>query len=177
VKQYEPAIARETMIFLDLNQEAYVSGYGDAPVELAIVAAASLANHIIGRERLPVGLAVEASDGAAERVVRRFVLPPRPERGQLLAILEVLARVQPVYGGSFAGDIRRQSVSLPWGATVVAITGTPDEAVLETLLYLRRGGFAVSLVLVAPDSRDYPSAPAGVPVHLVHDEQDIEAWH
>jgi uncharacterized protein (DUF58 family) len=172
VRQYEPTISRETMLFLDLDGDNYRSPY--VATELAITAAASLANHIVTREQLPVGLMAEARDPLAEDAVRRFLLLPRPGRGQLLSVLEVLARVQMARGADFADAIRRQSVRLPWGATIVVITGSERPALMETLLYLRRGGFAVTLILVQPDAPGGASASGPVPTYLVRWEQDLE---
>jgi uncharacterized protein (DUF58 family) len=65
VKRYQPAIARETLICLDLYQQDYGRRQRHTASELAIVVAASLANHIIVREGLPVGLLTEAWDPVA----------------------------------------------------------------------------------------------------------------
>ena len=56
VKQYQPAIARETLICLDLDREDYGQRQRYTATELAIVVAASLASHIVSREGLPAGL-------------------------------------------------------------------------------------------------------------------------
>jgi uncharacterized protein (DUF58 family) len=58
VKQYQPAIARETHICLDLCLRDYLLRERHTATEMAIVAAASLAHHIVVREGLPAGLAV-----------------------------------------------------------------------------------------------------------------------
>jgi uncharacterized protein (DUF58 family) len=174
VKQYEPAIARDTTIFLDLDAAGYDAWDSDAAMELAIVAAASLANHIIVRNHLPVGLVTKASDALADRAVRRFSLPPRADRAQLLAILEALARVNPIQESRFAAELRQAGVFLAWGASVIAITGVPRDDLLESLLYLRRGGFAVSLILVQPP-RLLNGLSGAIPTHIVQTERDLEA--
>ena len=46
---------------------------------------------------------------------------------------------------------------LPWGSTIIVISGTETDAVYDTLLYLRQQGFAVALVLVMP-----AQAPGGL---------------
>jgi hypothetical protein len=66
VKQYQPAIARETMICLSLAQADYGHRQRYTATELAIVVAASLANHIVVQEGLPVGLVTEARDPLVE---------------------------------------------------------------------------------------------------------------
>lgn len=174
VRQYEPAISRETMIFLDLNGDDYGNRYDGT--EMAIVAAASIANHIVTREKLPVGFMTEAHDPLADGERRRVALPPRSGRGQLISILEVLARVSMTKETDFAGALRRQSVSLPWGASILAITGERGEELMETLFFLRRGGFAVSLILIRPYgwTRQEEPVPAGIPVRVVTVDRDLE---
>ena len=66
VKRYQPAIARETLICLDLDLTSYTGKRFYDATELAIVTAASIANHIAVREGLPVGLATQALDPLQE---------------------------------------------------------------------------------------------------------------
>jgi len=179
VKQYQPAIARETLICLDLNREDYGQRQRYTATELAVVVAASIANHVITREGLPVGLTTEAWDPLLEEQAR-FFLPPRSERGHLMSLLEVLARVQLTTGTSFENLLRHESTNLSWGATLTVITGRESEPLFDTLVYLQRAGFAVALILVQPT---HPSANLqqranllGVPIHRVWKEQDLEAW-
>ncbi len=196
VKRYRPAIARETLICLDLAQEDYAFQRLYAASELAIVAAASLANHIIVREHLSVGLCTQATDPLQDATVT-FSLPLRRERTHLMSILEVLARAKsyavvedaeraPLPLPEF---LRVQSLGLSWGATIIVITGSESEDLLESLLYLRQRGFAVALLLVMPPPPESPTpaAPAvtataersrttvvGLPVYRVWREEELE---
>jgi hypothetical protein len=95
--------------------------------------------------------------------------------------LEVLARVQVAPEASFAELLRRAGVDLAWGATLTVITGRESEALFDTLLNLRRAGFAVALILVQPGR---PSAELrkrsdllNLPVHRVWRERDLETWY
>lgn len=176
VKRYQPAIARETLICLDLDEEHYGTPRRDESIELAIVAAASIANHIIVVEGLPVGLATEAWDPRVDER-RRVSLPPRAERSQLVQILEVLGRVQAAQAGSFVELLRRESVHLSWGSTMVVITAYESDELADTMVYLKRTGFAVILVVVdrlavAPDAA---SNVVGLPVHRIRSEPDLAA--
>jgi uncharacterized protein (DUF58 family) len=177
VKQYQPAVARETMLALDLNLDGYEGRRRREASELAIVAAASLANHIIVRERLAVGLATEALDPLAH-TRERFFLPARSERAHLIGVLEVLARVRLVPGVPLADILRRERPRLAWGTTLIAITGRADEDLLDALAALRQGGFAVALVLaqareMAPLARER-AAMLGISIWPVWREQDLE---
>jgi uncharacterized protein (DUF58 family) len=179
VKQYLPSIARETLICLDLNVGNYGQRQRYTATELAIVVAASIANHIVVREGLAVGLTTEAWDPLSDRQAR-FFLPPRSERAHLMSLLEVLARVQIAPVTPLADLLRRESVNLPWGATLVVISGRESETLFDTLIYLRRVGMTVALILVQPSR---PSVELekradllGVPIHRLWREQDLEVW-
>ena len=179
VKRYQPAIARETLICLDLDRNDYGQRQRYTATELAIVVAASIANHVIVREGLPVGLSTEAWDPLLDGRAR-FFLPPRSERAHLMSLLEVLARVQMTEGTSFAELLRHESVRLPWGATLAVITGRESAALFDTLVYLRRAGFAVALILIQPARASAELQQRadllGVPIHRAWREQDLEAW-
>ncbi len=179
VKQYQPAIARETMICLDLDEAGYEARYRYTATELAIVVAASVANHIVTHDKLPVGLATEAQDPLLDDRAR-FSLPPRAERSYLMSLLEVLARAQVVKDAPFTDLLRRESVRLAWGATLLVITGRESAGLFDTLLYLRRAGFTVALALVQP-GRPSPKLrqradQLNLPVHRVWRQKDLETW-
>ncbi len=181
VKQYQPAIARETLVCLDLDRDDYGQRQRYTATELAIVVAASLATHIINHEGLPTGLATRAVDpllgDGVTPTSARFYLPPRSERAHLMSILEVLARVQVTEEPGFLTLLRQESVRLTFGATITVITGREHEGLLDTLAYLRRAGFAVALILVQPaqtppDLRGRAQL-LGIPVRRVWREQDV----
>jgi uncharacterized protein (DUF58 family) len=179
VKQYQPAITRETLICLDLGEEGYTRGRRYSASELAIVVAASIANHAVAAENLPVGLATDAKDPQEGRVTR-LSLPPRKEQSHLMNLLTVLARVQVAQGVSFAALLRSESVKLSWGSTLVLITGDIQAEVRDTLFFLRRAGLAVTLILVQPSQLPAElreqAALLGISIHRVWEEQDLEAW-
>lgn len=201
VKRYQPAIARETLICLDLDQASYAIQRMYQASEMAIVAAASIASHIILHEALAVGLATQAIDPLQERLVT-MSLPPRRERAHLMGILEVLARAQTYrqepgeaaggngpngQGAATGGDgvalplpdfLRRESLGLSWGATIIVVTGGESQALYDSLLYLRQQGFAVALVLVmpsaAPGDRATHATALRLPIYRVWREEELE---
>lgn len=178
VKQYQPAIARDTLICLDLDEANYERRLRFTAIELAIVVAASVASHVITHEGLAAGLATETQDQLLGDRVQVF-LPPRAERGHLMSLLEVLARAQ-VTSASFPDLLRQASVRLAWGATLLVITGRESAALFDTLVYLRRAGFAVALVLVQPgrpsDELRQRANLLNLPVHRVWREEDLKTW-
>jgi hypothetical protein len=109
-----------------------------------------------------------------------FFLPPRPERAHLMSLLEILARVRVTSGVAFVDLLRRMSVNLSWGATLTVITGHESEALFDTLVYLRRTGFTVALILMQP-GRPSPelkrrSDLLHIPIHRVWHERDLDTW-
>jgi len=176
VKQYQSAIARETLVCLDLNRESYGQRQMYTATELAIVVAASLANHIVTQEGLPVGLATVARDPLAGEVARIHV-PPRSERDHLMGLLETLARVQVVNAAPLVDLLERESARLSWGATIVVITGHENEELYDTLAYLRRAGFALTLLLIQPAQTPAPlegfARLLDIRVHRIWQEHDL----
>ncbi|MBE7552450.1 MAG: DUF58 domain-containing protein [Anaerolineales bacterium] len=180
VKQFQPAIARDNAIFLNMDRADYAPyGYPDSAIELAITVAASLASHMLGFEKLPVGLATTAFDPLSQEQ-RSFSLPPRKGRGQLMQILEVLARVQAATDVQFLDRLRREAVHLSWGTTLMVITSGESEELLETLLLLKKSGFQPTLVLVQPPGRLQTRLERvqnlNLPVYRIQREKEIEVW-
>ncbi len=131
---------------------------------------------MITHEKLPVGLDTIAMDPLAQEK-RYFSLPPRKERAQLLQILEVLARVQPVDKADFLEYVRRRVVHLTWGATVILITNQESEPLLHTLLWLKRTGFNPTMVFVRPArARQLTTQLEEIPTFEVWGERDVEIW-
>jgi uncharacterized protein (DUF58 family) len=122
VKQFEPSIALETVIILNLNAAEYeVQSRYDAS-ELSIVIAASIANWVAGKKQA-VGMAVNGADPLSDER-RPAPLPARKGRQHLMRLLDVLARIKLAEAGSPLPEmLRRESVRLPWGTTLVIITG------------------------------------------------------
>ena len=173
VKRYQPAIARDTLIYLDMSRENYVQPM--VGTELAIVAAASVAHHIGINQKLPVGLATEAKDpgtGATET----FYLPPRSERAHLMHLLEVLARVTSIPESELTVRLQRERARLAYGTTLVVITGRGSVALFDTLILLQRAGLAVALILIQPTRTpaELISIPRGLSIYRVWNEADLE---
>lgn len=147
VKQFDPGTARETIIFLDLDERHYERGLRLSATETAITIAASLANHSIVQEKMAVGLVTEGWD-AAVGAIRRVHLPPGTERSHLMVLLERLSRLSPsseVQGGDL---FRQVALSLSYGTTVVYVSGEESGIDFAPLLHLRRMGFPVSVIAV-----------------------------
>lgn len=176
-KVYEPSSLAGATLVLDFHEESYPRRGEPQRSELAITAAASLANavYMLGQQ---VGLVSNGRD-AADRIHfegwehafrtrqaarQRSAMADRSDRLQPLIIetrrgvqqfqriRELLARLE-LTDGLTAPELIIESASrLPRDATVVALlAAVPVEAALA-LGNLRRQGLAVSVVLIALDA-------------------------
>ncbi|MFW5713131.1 MAG: DUF58 domain-containing protein [Brevefilum sp.] len=138
VKLFESAIALEIAILLDLNRESYnIKTFFDA-TELAVTSAASIAawgkNH-----QQPVGLSTNGIDPHMDNKIPP-VIPPKKGNGNFINILETLARIQPANDIPLDMLLSENLVNLPWGATVVLISGTINENHLDQLYQSKKRG-------------------------------------
>jgi uncharacterized protein (DUF58 family) len=105
----------------------------------------------------------------AEQLKRRRIhLPPASNEEQRKRIMETLARIQTYFGNAIEDVIRTERSRLPAGATVVVVTGTISEALLETLERVRQSGHAVTLLFVGDGPA--PRKLAGVSVYRLGGE-------
>ena len=179
VKIFEPSIALETLIFLDLNSENYPYRHSLEAVELAIVIAASLAAWIIGKQQT-VGLKINGQDPFAEGGIPQY-LSPRKGQAQLMRMLEILARIQPVTQPSLTDVVRQQRHHLSWGTTLIVITGQAHDTLLDELYQARRAGQNVALILTGPSTAPAKAtseraAHFGIPLVAIHDERGLNIW-
>ena len=178
VKQFEPSIALETAIFLNLNTSDYYYRTSIDATELGIVVAASIANWVAGHKQT-VGFATNGTDVLSPDG-RAAVLPPEKGRGHLMRILDVLARIQITDNHSFLDLLRHERVHMAWGTTMVLITGNVDHALFDELFQARRAGMNVVLILCGHviEAKEIKSRAQhfGIPVHQFMSEQDLDVW-
>ena len=204
-KMYEPSTVAGATFVLDFHRDSYPERGEPHCSELAIMAVASLANALYqlgqqtglvsnGRDaadRIRVeGYAHEfrTRDAARENVGMstesdrlqplRVVTGRGPE--QLTHILETLARIELTDGLTFPQLVAETSSRLPRDATVIAVLHrvTAEDAIV--LGNLRRGGYAVSAIVVLLDDEELPEAlgrlmAEGVEARHVEDEAGISA--
>ena len=182
-KIYEPSTVAGATILLDYHQSSFDQRHEPYRSELAVTAAASLANAVfqMGQQVGLVSNGRDAADrirqegwdfdirsrSAAQRAAGMLVKSDRLEplvvetrRGaeQLMRILETLARAELTDGLDLAHLIIETASRLPRDATVLAILTavTPETAV--SLGNLRRRGFAVTAIINVFEEREYAEA-------------------
>ena len=195
-KVYEPSTVAGVTLLLDFHTASFAQKHEPYRSELAVTAAASLANAVfqMGQQ---VGLVTNARDaadrirqegwdfdirtrGAAKRAasmsdasdrLEPLVVETRRGPEQFMRILEMLARAELTDGLSVAELVNETSPRLPRDATVVAIVTEVTEETAVALGSLRRRGFAVTALVNIFDDREY-SAAAGKLL-----EERIDARH
>jgi uncharacterized protein (DUF58 family) len=195
-KIYEPSCVAGATILLDFHQDAFDSHHEPYRSELAVSAAASLANAVYEMDQ-QIGLVTNGRD-AADRIRQEGwdydirsrkaarlaagmleksdrLQPVRVEtrRGpeQLQRILETLARVELTDGLSFAQMVLETAARIPRDATVVAILATLKVETAVALGELRRKGLAVTAILNLYEDHEFERASAQLAA------EGIEARH
>jgi uncharacterized protein (DUF58 family) len=145
VKLFDAAIALETIIILDLDTNNYDAKRKFDATELAISTAASVANWVIN-QRQSIGLFTNGYDSSDPELPFPTVHPGKG-KGQLMHILELLARIKTSKDESIASLINRQRVELSWGSTIVFVSGDINDETFTALLNSRRAGLDIVLVI------------------------------
>jgi uncharacterized protein (DUF58 family) len=183
-KVYDPTTLAGATILLDFHKDSYHKRGEPHRSELAVTAAASLANAValLGQQ---VGLATNGRDTAerlkqkvkgslafqTRQAARHEVEMPEDDdrlkplqvqtrRGadQFQRIRELLARVELTDGMTFAHFVLEVTPRLPRDATVIAILADVPVETAVTLSNLQRQGFAVSVVLIMIDPDTFEKA-------------------
>jgi uncharacterized protein (DUF58 family) len=178
VKLFEPSIALETFVVLNLNAEDYYYRSRVDSTELAIVIAASISNWIIGKKQR-VGMMVNGLDALAVDG-KPQALPPGKGKRQMMRLLETLARVETIDDSPLVPLIQGQRYQLAWGTTLIVITGTAGDELLDELYQARRSGQNAVLILAGRDNPQEDSRRRartyGIPFFSIATERDLNIW-
>jgi len=178
VKVFEPSIALETFIVLNLNSEDYYYRTRIDSTELAIVIAASIANWIVGKKQM-AGLMVNGRDPLAPDG-KPPVLPPRKGKRHMMRLLETLARASIIEGSALPPLLQNQRYQLAWGTTLIVITGSAAPGLLEELYQARRAGQNAILILaggsVSDEDARRRAKAFGISVFSIANERELNLW-
>lgn len=204
-KVYEPSTVAGATILLDFHAASHDPRHEPMRSELAVTAAASLANAVyeMGQQ---VGLVTNGRD-AADRIrqegwdydirtrdaarkaasmaetsdrLRPVVVETRRGPDQVMRIFETLARIELTDGLNLAQLIGETASRMPRDATVVAILASVTEEHAVALGNLKRRGFAVTAVLNLFEEYDFalasgPLLSQGIETRHLKDEPAIVA--
>ncbi|RPJ51972.1 MAG: DUF58 domain-containing protein [Chloroflexi bacterium] len=177
-KLFEPSIALETAIFLNLNLLDYNVRTRFDATELAIVVTASVASWVVA-QRQSTGLVAHGLDPLSADS-RPVPVPSRKGRAHLMRILEILARIRAVEIEPFPAMLRNHRVHLPWGTTMIVVTGSAEQPLFDELLQSRRAGLNPVLLLCGEHPNHRQAAQQAklfrIPVHVFRSEKDLDIW-
>lgn len=156
VRRLEHGIGRDTVVLLDLTRRGLGTNRTKV-VELAVTAAASILYHIVSVEGLRAGLRMPG-----------LTVAPGGDRGHLMVMLEVLAGATATLDDSRLTD----PVGLPFGASVVLVTGVIESRWLAPLQTMRHRGWKPMVLLIGETTP--PSVP-GIPIWKVSASADLIA--
>jgi uncharacterized protein (DUF58 family) len=178
VKLFEPSIALETFIVLNLNAEDYYYRSRVDSTELAIVIAASISNWIVEKKQM-VGMMVNGHDPLTADGNPQSI-PPHKGKRHLMRLLETLARADIAENSALVPLIQRQRYQLAWGTTLILITGTASDELLDELYQARRWGQNGVLILAGRNASDEAirrrAKTFGIPVYSIATESDLKIW-
>jgi uncharacterized protein (DUF58 family) len=178
VKQFEPSIALETAIFLNMNIDEYFYRRRFDATELSVVTAASIASWVVSKKQ-SVGLFTNGLDPLSIQETAQ-VVAPRKGRGHLMRLLETLARVRTSQGQPLAHLLHQQRPHLSWGTTVIVITGQAEDSLFHEFFQAQRAGLDIVLILSGEITGlidiKRRAKRFDIPVYNVWSEQDLEIW-
>jgi uncharacterized protein (DUF58 family) len=144
-KVFDPVISLDTAVFLDLERDHYDAAHAIITTEEAVSVAASFAVQL-ARRRQPFSLASNGGDPLTTED-RGPLLPMRSGQAHLTTVLAALGRIENRESEPFSIMLQREALNLPWGCTVLIVSGS-GEGLLPHCLRLRRSGFNVVVTLV-----------------------------
>lgn len=148
VRQHEPTRSMSMVLCLNVASfEQHWRGIWPSLVEHLLSLAAS-----ITAWGLDTGYAIGITANATlAHTDRALLTQPNRGRDQLMHLLEILAGVSYFITKEFSEFILTESVRLPWGSTLVIITGFMNEEILGSVLQLRANGRRVALICVGKE--------------------------
>jgi uncharacterized protein (DUF58 family) len=178
VKLFEPSIALQTVIFLNLNMKEYTARERIDATELAIVIAASLASWTVSQKQA-VGLTTNGVDSHTNNPEVQPI-PSRKGRGQLVRILELLARLQCTESLPLTKMLDAETPKLPWGTTVVIITGSIDDTLFDEVFQIQRRGQNVVMIIAGHGGNIRQARQQarrfGFPLYAFPNEKSLDNW-
>lgn len=174
-KKYDPAIAYETVIAIDMDSGSYGTHGVVSHSEWAVVIAASLASHLSERQQ-GVGLRTNGLDALTAEPMQ--VLPTAPGRAHLTALLERLARVQVTSADEdFVSWLGTHSYDLPWATTLIVIAPLLSGELLWLLHNRYRQGINVLVMTLVPHEEfkelQAQGLSLGLNILLIQRNQDL----
>ncbi len=140
--------------------------------------AASISNWIISKKQV-IGMMVNGRDALAEDGRPQTISPHKGKR-HLMRLLETLARAETVDPSALVPLLQQQRYRLAWGTTLIVITGSLSNDLLDELYQARRSGKTPFLIVAGTDVSGeavYQRAKIlELPVFNIAAERDLKIW-
>jgi len=169
VKVFEPTTTLKVAIFLVVDSFKARQGevHREEDFELGISTAASIASYLT-EQRSAVGLFVNSQ---LADYGQPFMLLPGSSTGQLVDILEALAKVTALSSSPFEEFLQAERSALSWGTTLVFIVYRPSQSLTEQLIGLKENGHKVLVLQIGDAEESKP--PSGIAWHRIRQPEDF----
>jgi hypothetical protein len=98
----------------------------------------------------------------------------------MMRLLETLARVETIDDSPLVPLLQGERYQLAWGTTLIVITGTAGDEMLDELYQARRSGQNAILILTGRDNPEEASRRRartfGIPFFSISTERDLNIW-
>lgn len=169
VRTYDPSATHHVVVAADLATVAQPwEGVYSPYLERSITGAASV---VMRAFELGYNIGLITNGFAPVETARTAAIPGSGIE-QLAVILEALAMVRPITSGSIENLIERQQDSIPYGATVVAVSPLFRDGLRDKLTELQARGHPVLAIQVGEPIK--PGLAYGYPVLSMGDTFDLE---
>jgi len=148
VKKHRPGISRDVVVALDLTRDSHPIPGRRRSAELAVTAAASIVRHLVAVRNESVGIRIVGRDTPTGEDTVVEVAPGR-DQARMARVLEHLARSDLSPSADF--DALLDPSGLPFGASLVLLTGRPERRHVLDVIRLKRLGITVTAVITASD--------------------------
>jgi hypothetical protein len=126
-----------------------------------------------------VGMMVNGRDPLAADG-RPQSIPPRKGKRHMMRLLETLARVEIIDTSPLVPLLQQQRYHLPWGTTLIVITGQASDELLDELYQARRSGQNAFVILTGgntfAESIRQRAKTFAIPVFTIATERDLSIW-
>lgn len=165
VKVYQPVTSRVMVVCANIqtNPQPWLGTNTDL-MEQVIKVSATMVYHGI-QSGYSVGL---VSNGCLAHADQPFRIPPGRSPDQLARLLMALAAVTPYATAQFEDFLVKSMPQVPYGATLLVISGLVTTTLCETLLRLKR--YRAHITLVSLQSDPTPVLPGIQTMHLPYVE-------
>ena len=159
-KVYQPTSANVMIVCLNASTfSRHWEGINQELLEYLIKVSASLVKKGI-EDGYRVGL---ISNGCLAHADQPFRIPPGRSAGQLAHLLEALSAVTPVITAQFERYLMKEIPRVPYGATLLIVTGVVTPELVEALLRMKQHGRRITLLSFAQEPPPFISG-----VQIIH---------